>query len=50
LYLPYNSVGQIIREVKLRQPQQINISDLPCGFYFVRLSNYFNLTGKFIKR
>ncbi|MDP2363668.1 MAG: T9SS type A sorting domain-containing protein, partial [Ignavibacteria bacterium] len=47
--LIFNTIGQLVKKVELFQPQQINISDLPCGLYFVRLPNYFNKTLKFIK-
>lgn len=45
----FNAIGQLIKKVELIHPQQIDISDLPNGLYFVRLPNYFNKMQKFIK-
>ncbi len=46
--LIFNVVGQLYKKEALLQSQQINISDLPRGLYFVRLSN-FNQIQRFIK-
>ncbi|MBP6414405.1 MAG: T9SS type A sorting domain-containing protein [Bacteroidia bacterium] len=48
--LIFNSIGQIVKKAELLQTDQINISDLSNGIYFVRLSNYPYLTRKFVKQ
>jgi uncharacterized protein (TIGR03790 family) len=46
----YNSLGQKVKVSTVKNNEPINIYDLPKGFYFVRLPNYFNQTQKFIKQ
>jgi hypothetical protein len=47
--LIFNAIGQLIKKMELFPTEQINISDLPDGLYFVRLPICFNQTQKFIK-
>ena len=48
--LIFNAIGQFYKKLELKQSQAINISDLPNGQYFIKLSNYSNTTQKFIKQ
>ncbi len=48
--LIFNTFGQLIKKTELLQPQQINISDLPNGLYFVRLPNYISETKIILKQ
>jgi hypothetical protein len=46
----FNSIGVLIKEMEIVQILQINITDLPCGLYFIRLTNQPQQTRKFIKQ
>jgi hypothetical protein len=48
--LIFNAIGQLYKKLELKQSQAINISDLPNGLYFIKISNYSNTTQKFIKQ
>jgi hypothetical protein len=43
----YNSLGCLVKRVKLSQSNSIDIKGLPNGIYFLRLDNQYY--GKFIK-
>ncbi|MBK8611694.1 MAG: TIGR03790 family protein [Chitinophagaceae bacterium] len=45
----YNCQGQKIKAGSVLRNEQVNISALPGGLYFVRLPDYFNQVQKFIK-
>lgn len=45
----FNSLGRLVKEISATQQTQIDISDLSCGLYFVRLQNYLLCSQKFIK-
>ena len=44
----YNSIGRFIKTIKLTDTSEINIADLPKGFYFLHFKNT-QFTQKFIK-
>jgi hypothetical protein len=46
----YNCQGQKIKTGFVRGNEQVNISGLPGGLYFVRMPDYFNQVQKFIKQ
>lgn len=45
----FNSTGNLVKEIKNLQSAQINIADLPSGFYFVRVKDDLQQPCKFIK-
>ena len=45
----YNSLGYLVKLVKLSQSNTIDIKGLPNGIYFLRLHNESQYCGKFIK-
>ena len=46
----FNSLGILVKELSIRQATQINISDLPNGFYLIKLTNSDNQIQKFVKQ
>ena len=45
----YNSLGYLVKRVKLSQSNTIDVKGLPNGIYFLRLDNQSQYYGKFIK-
>ena len=45
----FNEIGRLVKKTELLQTNHIHISDLPNGFYFIKLSNYPNQVQKFLK-
>lgn len=45
-----NILGNVIKEITLQSTKQIDISNLPSGFYFVRNSENYKQIQKFIKK
>jgi hypothetical protein len=45
----FNSMGMLLKEVSFTRKIQVDISDIPCGLYFVRQKNVSRQTVKFIK-
>ena len=46
-----NSLGQVVREQKVRNIHAIDVSQLQTGMYFICLTtNYGNWNGKFVKQ
>lgn len=46
----YNSQGKLIKKTTIFEYQQINISDLPAGLYYIRIQNNISQSVKFVKR
>jgi len=46
----FNTMGLLVKEILLASSQQINISDLQGGLYFIHLKNRASQTMKFIKQ
>jgi hypothetical protein len=45
----FNSIGVLIKEIDISEKSEINVRDIPSGFYFICLKNQSHLKVKFVK-
>jgi hypothetical protein len=46
----FNAMGRLLKEISISRSTQIDISNLPCGVYFVHSENQASQTMRFIKQ